>query len=295
MFKALVASMRIPFLILTPVSIFSGFATARMTGAEIHWVDLVLVFAGALTAHVSVNMFNEYHDFRSGLDAMTTKTPFSGGSGALIANPKAVNAVLYIAILNLIVTVSIGAYFMASRGALILPVGIVGVLIILTYTQLLNRHPFLCLFAPGIAFGPLMVMGTHLILTGEYSMLAGWVSLVPFFLANNLLLLNQYPDIAADKRIGRRHFPIVYGERNGILLYALFAMATCGIIVAGVWAGLLPGLCLIALLPMGLTIVVFLGATKHMASMPELLPYLGMNIAVTVSTPVLLGVGIVFG
>ena len=126
-------------------------------------------------------------------------------------------------------------------------------------------------------------------------MLAGFVSLVPFFLANNLLLLNQYPDIAADKSIGRRHFPIVYGERNGILLYGLFALAAGGIIVAGVLAKILPGLGLIALLPLGLTIVVFRGAVNHAASLPELMPYLGINVAATVLTPVFLGLGLVFG
>ena len=35
----------------------------------------------------------EYLDFRSGLDAQTTKTPFSGGSGALIESPHAADTV----------------------------------------------------------------------------------------------------------------------------------------------------------------------------------------------------------
>lgn len=295
MLKTILRSMRIPFLILTPASIFLGFATSYMTSDQIQYSDLFLVLLGALLAHISVNMLNEYHDFRSGLDAMTTKTPFSGGSGALIENPQAVSAVFSIAVICLILTIFIGTYFVFSRGMLILPLGVIGIVIILTYTQWLNRHPFLCLIAPGIGFGPLIVIGTHVVLTGEYSSVAGFVSLVPFFLANNLLLLNQYPDIAADKSVGRRHFPIVYGERRGFLLYGVFVLLTCGVIVTGVLAGILPGLSFVGLIPMGIAVVVFSGAMNHATSLPKLMPYLGMNVAATILTPVFLGGSMLLG
>ena len=140
--------MRLPFLILTPVSIFLGVAASYHSQASFQYIDLVLVLIGALSAHISVNTFNEYSDFRSGLDAKTVKTPFSGGSGALIENPYRLNTVLTIAIGSLIITITIGFYFIFSRGLLILPIGLVGVLIILTYTDWLNRYPMLCLLAP---------------------------------------------------------------------------------------------------------------------------------------------------
>ena len=76
--------MRIPFLILTPVSIFLGFSTSVLESVEVQSFDLSLVLICALFAHISVNMLNEYYDCRSGLDAKTTKTPFSGGSVACL-------------------------------------------------------------------------------------------------------------------------------------------------------------------------------------------------------------------
>ena len=287
--------MRVSFLVLTPVSIFLGFATAIATAKQIHYIDLLLVFVGALAAHVSVNAFNEYHDFRSGLDAKTVKTPFSGGSGALVENPGVLNAVLYLATAALAVTVLVGLYFVFSLGVLILPLGIVGVLIILSYTQWLNRDPFFCLIAPGLAFGPLMVVGTHVVLTGQYSLFALLVSLVPFLMVNNLLLLNQYPDIAADKSVGRRHFPIVYGVRASSLVYGVSVVVVAGIIVAGTYTGMLEKLSAIALIPLVLAAIVFFGALKHGTCIPKLVPYMGMNVLVTLLTPVLLGVGVIFG
>ncbi len=295
MIRALLRSVRIPFLILTPVSVFLGFATSVATSEQIPYFDFFLVLIGASFAHISVNTFNEYFDFCSGLDGNTTKTPLSGGSGALIANPAAKNAVLYLAIVSLSLTILIGVYFTINLGMLIFPLGAIGVLIIVTYTTWLNRSPFLCLVAPGLGFGPLMVVGTHVVLTGEYSMQAFWVSLVPFLLASNLLLLNQYPDIVADKSIGRRHFPIVYGVKKSTYLYGVFVLAACGIIVAGIYNDLLPKLSVIGLVPMGISVVVFDGALKYGTSVQKLLPYLGMNVAATVSAPVLLGLGIILG
>ncbi len=285
--------MRLPFLILTPVSIFLGFATALASAVQINYFDLFLVFVGGVLAHISVNTFNEYYDFRSGLDAKTTKTPFSGGSGALIENPEAVNAVFYVAILSLVLTMLIGIYFTLNLGWVIFSVGVIGVLIIVTYTQWLNRYPFLCLVSPGIGFGPLMVVGTHMILTGEYSMQAFWASLVPFFLVNNLLLLNQFPDIEADKSIGRRHFPIVYGVNKSILLYGVFILAACGMIVVGINMELMPKLSLISLIPIAVSVGVFFGIRTHTSSLQKMIPYLGMNVAVTVLTPLLLGISII--
>ena len=38
---------------------------------------------GVVFAHISVNLFNEYSDWRTGIDERTERTSFSGGSGNL--------------------------------------------------------------------------------------------------------------------------------------------------------------------------------------------------------------------
>ena len=287
--------MRLPFLTLTVASVFLGICTSLQTRADISFYEMLLVLAGAIAAHISVNTFNEYFDFGSGLDAQTVKTPFSGGSGALIDEPAAAGAVLCLAVITLGIAILIGVYFIYSRGPLILPIGIVGVLIILSYTQWLNRYPLLCLLAPGVGFGPLMVVGTYIVLTGESAMPPYLVSLVPFFLASNLLLLNQYPDIEADARVGRRHFPIVFGVKRSTILYGFFAMAVCVTIVLGVLTGVFPRGGYISLIPLSAALVAFWGAREYALSVDKLTPYLAMNVLAAVLTPVLLGVAIAYG
>jgi len=288
--------MRPPFLVLTLVCVFLGFCTSFVTGTAINNTLFVLIFIGAISAHISVNMLNEYHDCNSGLDFKTKKTSFSGGSGALPNNPNMANIVLLFGLLALLITVVIGIYFMVTMGGVIgnklLPIGLVGLIVIITYTQWLNRMPLLCLIAPGLGFGLLMVVGTHIVLTLKYSALVWLVSLIPFFLINNLLLLNQYPDMQADASVGRKTFPLAFGIERSNQVYALFMVTTYSLIILYILVGILPTMSVIALMPIPLALFALVGAIKHKSTIGEFPQYLGANVAATMLTPFLLGLSI---
>jgi 1,4-dihydroxy-2-naphthoate octaprenyltransferase len=194
--------MRLPFLVLTPACVLLGAATADWSGSPLNFYYLALALIGAVGAHISVNALNEYHDFASGLDFNTEPTPFSGGSGTLPRNPYKSHVALITGISSITVTVLVGIYFLRVRGLWLLPVGLLGLVTIVTYTKWVTRNAFLCLIAPGLGFGPCMVMGTDFVLTGTYSWSSFIASLVPFFLVSDLLLLNQFPDVEADRTVG---------------------------------------------------------------------------------------------
>lgn len=297
-FITILRSMRLPFLVLTPSSLILGlccaYASAKSAGTTFETMPLLLILLAGLFAHISVNMLNEYLDWRSGLDLQTQKTPFSGGSGALVDSPQHAKWVLFGGVTALALTTSIGGYFYLKQGATVIAIGLLGIAIILTYTQWLNRRPLLCLIAPGLAFGPLMVCGTEFALSGHVSQLSATVSLVPFFLCNNLLLLNQIPDIEADKQVGRRHFPIAYGVRNTISVYLLFSLCTALIILAGSLGELFSLIAILSALPLILTLFVAKGVERHTEDNQALIPYLGVNVGVTLFTPPLLGLFLVF-
>ena len=290
--KIIFQSMRAPFLVLTFACVFLG-ASVAAKQTELDLFMLLLALIGALLAHISVNTLNEYLDFKSGLDLETVKTPFSGGSGALPQNPEMVDAVLFIGLASSMFMMIIGCYFVVQFGAAIIPVGIIGLVLIASYTGWINKHPFICLLAPGAGFGFLMVAGTSFVLQGEYGVLPWLVAVVPFFLVNNLLLLNQYPDIRADINAGRNHFPIAYGVARSSLVYGLFAVAAVVTIVAYVAAGILPMMSLMALLPMPLAFFALSGAVKYGEALGGQPQYLGANVAVTILTTFLLGLSLI--
>ena len=116
--------------------------------------------------------------------------------------------------------------------------------------------------------------------------------MIPFFLVNNLLLLNQYPNIQADTWAGRNHFPIAYGVNRSTKVYGLFVLAVTVTIIAYIVVGYLPVLSLTALLPMPLAVFSLYGANKHGAAIGSYPQYLAANVAVTILTTLLLGVSL---
>ncbi len=293
--KYLLGIMRVPFLILTPACGVVGISTAFWQTRELNWLNVLLVFLGALSAHISVNTFNEYFDFKSELDAKTQRTPFSGGSGILPAHPEMERAAILLAWATFTITSAIGGYFVWLQGWQLLPIGILGLVLLVTYTTWWIHEPILCLIAPGLGFGILMVMGTHFALTGTYSWTSFVASLVPMFLISDLLLLNQFPDVDADQNIGRLHFPILIGRKASTILYGFFLILAYLSIIVGVLLGLLPVFYFIAFLTIILAWRAFQGVIKEPEDMPALIPSMGMNIIINLSTPVLLAIGLFYG
>jgi 1,4-dihydroxy-2-naphthoate polyprenyltransferase len=293
--KTLLGPMRLPFLVLPPACVLLGIGTAVWTQGRIDWLDALLAFVGAVAAHVSVNALNEYHDFRSGLDARTQPTPFSGGSGTLPAHPEAARSALTTGLVGLAMAILIGVYFFYRWGAGILLLGALGAIVIVAYTGWLTHSPLLCLVAPGLGFGTFMVMGTVFGLTGRYAWPAFFASLVPFFLVSNLLLLNQFPDVEADQSVGRRHLPIVLGRKKSSLVYGLFLLLTYVSIVIGVVLGALPPASLLGLVALVLAVPAAVGAYRYAETIEKLVPTMGINVLVTVLTPVLVAIGLFIG
>jgi len=243
-------------------------------------------------AHISVNALNEYHDFKSGLDLVTEATPFSGGTKTLPNNPTKAHLALMSGIVTIVLVACIGVYFLMVRGPWILPVGILGLVIIYTYTPFITRSPFLCLIAPGLGFGPLMVMGTDFILTGHYSWTAAVASLVPFFLVNDLLLLNQFPDVEPDRQFGRDHLLIRIGRPAGARVYVLFLILNYAVIIFGCFFEVLPQGALLGLLTLVLAVPVMRGVVRHADDIPNLIPFMVKNVIINITTPVLVALGL---
>jgi 1,4-dihydroxy-2-naphthoate octaprenyltransferase len=293
--KFLLGPMRVPFLVLAPACVAVGVGTAFWQSRHIEWFQVVLVLVGAVASHVCVNVFNEYFDFTSGLDARTRRTPFSGGSGMLQAHPEMGRSTLILALGAMAVAAGIGLYFVLIRGWQLLPLGMAGMCLLVTYTVWLARDPFLCLIAPGLGFGVLTVMGTHFALTGSYSWPAFVASLVPTFLVSDLLLLNQFPDVDADRSIGRRHFPITIGRRSSAILYGVLLLSAYVSIVAGAILGLLPPFSLLALVTVVLAWKAYQGAYSNAENVPALIPSMGLNVVVNLTAPLLLALGLFIG
>ena len=137
-----------------------------------------------------------------------------------------------------------------------------------------------------------MVIGTHVVLTSNYSLTSFIASLIPFFLVNNLLLLNQFPDVEADHIVGRKHLPIMAGRKTSSFIYGVFLLMAYISIIIGVVLGFLPPRALLGLISLVIAIPAFLGVIRFSDDIKRLIPYMGLNVIITLLTPILVSVGL---
>jgi 1,4-dihydroxy-2-naphthoate polyprenyltransferase len=293
--KQLFGPMRPPFLILAPACALVGLGTAYVQTKHINWFYFLLAAIAAVLAHVSVNAFNEYFDYKSEVDTRTQRTPFSGGSGTLQAHPELSKATLILSWTSLLIVGSIGLYFCSVWGWQALPIGIMGLVLLYGYTAWMVYQPVLCLIAPGLGFGPLMVLSVHFALTGTFTWQALITSFVPFFLVSNLLLLNQFPDVEADQSVGRKHFPILVGRKVSGYIYIAFLIAAYLVVILGVLFGVMPRFSLLALLTLVFAVQIIRNVLANSENIPGLIPAMGQNVIVNLLTPVLLAIGLFIG
>lgn len=283
---------RANFLTLTLVCIALAATASWQAGAAPLWSQYMLVTLVALCAHISVNAFNEYFDFKSGLDFLTMRTPFSGGSGTLVANPHASSIALTLAVSTLLVVIMGGLYLTLQHGWQLLLIGIPGVMIIYAYTQYINKAPILCLLAPGVGFGLLMTLGAFWVFADKLTGGAWLLALIVSLLVSNLLLLNQFPDVEADRQVGRRHLPIVIGRRHSASVFSLLAALSYILLLLGVIAQQLPWQSLLGLLSLPVLFTLLPGIFKYAEQPAKLSRYLGLNVLLCHLYPLLICAGL---
>jgi 1,4-dihydroxy-2-naphthoate octaprenyltransferase len=117
-------------------------------------------------------------------------------------------------------------------------------------------------------------------------------ALLAFFMVNNLLLANQFPDIKADAEHGREHLLIKYGAAAGVKAYVITTLlAGLTILIATILDVWTPWV-LLALLPWSLTLKTWMALNslkENIAQQPEAL---GLNVVATLLTPLVVSVAL---
>jgi 1,4-dihydroxy-2-naphthoate octaprenyltransferase len=295
-------SLKVWFLETRPQFLLLSLALAFL-GTGIAWYDgafnlgyASLAFLGILLTHISVNTLNDYFDYRSGIDIVALRTPFSGGSGILPTGALKPGQVLWLGIITLLLAIPIGIFFVAVSGWELIPLLIVAALCVVLYTPVILKT-YWPEWAPGLGLGILPVMGAYFVQTGEYNWPLVIASVPSFILVHNLLFLNEFPDVEADKKGGRKTTPIVIGEAKASIFYSAMTILVyiwiAGWVVAeltGIVSRGMPAYCLIALLTLPFAIKAIQGSRQYQ-DMNKLVPAMASNVMVVLLTQLLLGIG----
>lgn len=200
----------IPVLIATAIA----FSNENLT---ISWALFPVVLFGAVLFHIGANMVSDYYDYKFGVDTEHTY----GGSGVLVEKLLEPRQVLLGGLLAFALGFLLGLILVFVRGYEVLLMGLGGLICGLFYTVTRKGWKYIALgdLAVFIAFGPLLVIGSHFSLTGTYDWNTFLISLPIGLLVVAILHANNTRDIFNDSLVKIKTVPILIGLKGSQVGY----------------------------------------------------------------------------
>ncbi len=281
------------YLLLPVVLILVGTGLAAWENHSYNLGYALLALLGLVLCHASVNIVNDYYDFKSGVDLKAMRTPFNGGSGLLPAGKIKAKSALVYGLICLAVATPIGIFFSVVEGWQLLPLLVLAAVCVVFYTPVILKTHF-PEWSPGVGLGLLPVLGAYFVQAGGYSWLALIGSVPSGFLVLNLLLLNEFPDAEADLIAAKKTLPITIGRKKAAIVYTTFVFLTYAWIAGAVIAGAMPAFCLISLATLPIAYKAVRGSFGK-KEMSVIVPAMANNVLVVLVTQALLGIGYILG
>jgi 1,4-dihydroxy-2-naphthoate octaprenyltransferase len=243
---------RIRFLLSSVIAVCLGLAINWWHHQTIDVFSASLTFAGVIALHASVDLLNDYWDFKRNIDTKTKRTNFSGGTGVLpegLLKPKEV----YVAgIVALILGAAIGGYFIFVNGVTIAIILTFAIVSIYFYSTRIVDSGLGELFVA--IKGTMIVLGAYFVQSSEIMIESVLGGIVLGVLSSMVLFVNSFPDFDADKASGRRTLVILLGKKRATSIIWIFSSIAYGVIIVGVVSQTLPVFSLITLFTIPLLI-----------------------------------------
>jgi len=289
MISAWIRVIRIRFLLASVISVSVGLAITWWATNDITIVDAILTMCGVLALHASVDLLNDYWDFKRGIDTKTHRTKMSGGSGVLPEGLLKPSQVYAAGIVSLIIGAAIGMYFVATDGIVIGIILAFAVISIYFYSTKIVNWGLAEVFV-GIK-GSMIVIGTYFVQTTDITEQAVLGGIVIGTLSSLILFITSFPDHDADKAKGRKTLVISLGKERACSILWVFPVVTYGITVIAVFFEIFPIFCLLILLTIPLIIRSGLKLKQNYDKLINLIPVMSSTLYFSRITGVLLIVG----
>ncbi|MCS4486663.1 1,4-dihydroxy-2-naphthoate polyprenyltransferase [Staphylococcus americanisciuri] len=210
------------------VPVLVGTATAKlfMLGSEDHLSlgRFIAMLLACLLIQAATNMFNEYYDYKKGLDDHESV----GIGGAIVRYGMTPQSVFNLAIAFYVIAALLGLFLAAQTSFWLIPVGVLCMAIGYLYTG----GPFPISWTPlgelfsGLFMGTFIIVIAFFIQTGNVQGYTIWLS-IPIVITIGLInMANNIRDRIKDQQNGRRTLPILLGKQGSLyFLAALYIIA----------------------------------------------------------------------
>jgi 1,4-dihydroxy-2-naphthoate octaprenyltransferase len=196
---------------------------------EIMWIVFPLVVICSVLFQMGTNLVSDYYDYKKGIDREGTM----GGSGVLVGKMIEPTKILRAGQMAFLAGFLLGLIMVWLRGTDILVLGIIGLLGGYFYSNAAFGYKYLALgdMLVFMLMGPLMVLGSYFVLTGEWNMNVFYISLPIGCLVTAILHANNLRDIDDDKAAGIKTVANVIGLDASKKYYAALVLGAYAIVV----------------------------------------------------------------
>jgi len=299
--KSWVEVVRVKFFIAGIPSIVLGASIAYYYFKIFNIYGFLLTLLGISLAMAGCYLFNEYFDWKSGVDVIIDEddvTPFNAGSRILPLGRLNPRSVLRAGFVFYMAYIAVGLYLTIVCG---LPVLILMLLGIFT-GALYSAPPFKWAyrgfgeFLIGLTYGPLITLGSFYVqtLSIDFRNVVP-PSLIPGFLITLVIWINEFPDFEADRKAGKLNLVVRLGRERAKYLYYLLVCLPYLTTVVSVVYGIMPLACLIMLATIPLAVRNCIVLSRRYMDSKGLIPAMSGTIKLFASATLLLSLGYVVG
>jgi 1,4-dihydroxy-2-naphthoate polyprenyltransferase len=231
-------AIRTKFLLASLIATLNGIAIGVWKENIFDPVYGLLTICGVICLHISVDLFNDYWDYKKGIDTITRRTKFSGGTGVLPEKLLKPKTVYFAAFMFLILGMIIGIYFITARGVIILLILIFATLSIYFYSTNIANAGLGEVFVT--IKGALIVLGSFYVQTGNLDPTAVFVGVIIGLLSACVLLINSFPDYDADRMGGKKTLTVILGKKHAVNVLLVLQSLIYTMILIGIMTNIIP-------------------------------------------------------
>ncbi|MBP3039788.1 1,4-dihydroxy-2-naphthoate polyprenyltransferase [Bacillaceae bacterium Marseille-Q3522] len=253
------------------IPVIIGTVLALEVHASLHFLLFIAMLTASLFIQIATNLFNEYYDYKRGLDHAGSV----GIGGGIVREGIRPKTIMNLALSLYILSIVIGVYICISTSWWL---GLIG-LVCMAAGYLYTGGPFPIAYTPfgelisGLFMGMFIILISYYIQTGNVSVYSVLISIPVMVLVGSINLANNMRDLDGDKENGRKTLAILIGRKKAIyLLGSMFIFSYCWTVALMLFSQLSPWMLLVLLsIPKALQAVKgFIGKTKPIQMMPAM-------------------------
>lgn len=270
---------RIRFLLSSVIAVSVGLGISWWYIGQIDILYAILTMGGVISLHASVDLLNDYWDFKRGIDTETQRTKMSGGTGVLPEGLLQPNQVYRAGLGFLIIGALIGSYFVIIDGIVIGVILAFAVVSVYFYSTKIVDSGLAEIFVA--IKGTMIVLGTYFIQTLEINLTTIMGGIFIGALSSLVLFITSFPDFEADKAKGRKTLVISVGKQKATSVFWIFPIVVYSILLAGIFYEIFPIYCVISIVMFPLIIKSGLLLKQNFDNINKLIP--AMSYVITFS------------